>query len=564
MSSTTHSRASIPTSLASNLEKLTGKPYESLESQEATTMNLDETLAEARPIHGFKWFVTCIAIYLTAFLYGLDTTIAADVQPEIIKSFGAVANLPWIGIGFPLGSVAVILPVGYAFGTFQIKTIYLASIVLFEVGSALCGAAPTMQVFIIGRVIAGAGGAGTYLGVLNYLSVFTSIQERNMYNSLIGMVWGLGTILGPIVGGGFAVSSATWRWAFYINLVLAAMMAPAFVLLLPKHQPQPDQDLMWKLRRMDWLGIALIAGVYTTFTLAFNFGGSVWLWHDYRFILTVAVFGAILAGFVVTQTFSITTTPDRRVFPGHFLKSRTMVLVFVTTSALNCALFIGTYYIPLFFQFAHGDSAMMSAVRLLPFICVSITFILLNGALMPRFGYYGLWYVFAGCMTCIGGGLMYGIDSGTSANTIYGYSILVAVGAGSSLQAGYAIVAAKVKPEDVPAAIGFINVAQVGSMVIGLTISGSIFQNVAFANLKTALATMGFQNQEIRDAISGTQSAIFRSGSEDVRQAAVRAIVGAMDGVFLLLVVAGGVTLVAALLMRKERLFVTSPSDSEK
>jgi MFS family permease len=95
----------------------------------------------------------------------------------------------WVGVGFPLGSVAIILPLGYAFGLFELKILYLASIILFEAGSALCGGAPTMDALIVGRVIAGAGGAGMYLGCLNYIGAFTTLRERNLYNSLAGIVW---------------------------------------------------------------------------------------------------------------------------------------------------------------------------------------------------------------------------------------------------------------------------------------------------------------------------------------------------------------------------------------
>lgn len=171
-------------------------------SPKASSLNLvaDEKLSKnepepgpghptSRPIHGWKWIVSCVSIYLTALLYGLDTTITADVQPDIVKSLGAIEKLTWVGVGFPLGSVAIILPLGYAYGLFEVKTLYLASIVVFEVGSAVCGAAPTMDALIVGRVIAGAGGAGMYLGVLNYIGAFTTLRERNMYNALIGFVW---------------------------------------------------------------------------------------------------------------------------------------------------------------------------------------------------------------------------------------------------------------------------------------------------------------------------------------------------------------------------------------
>ena len=271
----------------------------------------------------------------------------------------------------------------------------------------------------------------------------------------------------------------------------------------------------------------------------------------------ISFFGAILITFILTQYLCVFTTKERRVFPGQFLKSRTLVLVFITTSALNATLFVSAYFIPLFFQFAHSDSAIEAAVRLLPFISIAITVILLNGVLMPKFGYYMPWYVVGGVFQIIGGALMHTIDEDTSPSNIYGYSVIAAIGAGSALQAGYSIAAAKVNPHEVPAAIGWVNLSQIGSIVISLTMAGSIFQNLAFSKLQAALTGYGYPDSEIRNAVAGTQSVIFAEGSQEVRRLALGAIIAAMDRVFVLVIAAGAVTLVSALLMKRERLFMS-------
>lgn len=95
---------------------------------------------------------------------GLDTTIAANVQGPILESLGEIEKLAWVGVGFPMGSVAVILLVGALLHHFEVKRLMMASIAIFEVGSAICGAAPTMNIMTLGRVVAGAGGGGMYLG----------------------------------------------------------------------------------------------------------------------------------------------------------------------------------------------------------------------------------------------------------------------------------------------------------------------------------------------------------------------------------------------------------------
>lgn len=508
-----------------------------------------------RPIHGWQWFLVIAAIYSTAFLYGLDTTITADVQPAIIETFGQVGQLTWVGVGFPLGSVATILPIGYAFGIFNIKYFYLLSVIIFGAGSALCGAAPNMNALIVGRVIAGAGGAGMYLGVLNYVAVFTSLRERSLYSGLIGFIWGIGTIVGPVVGGGFASSSATWRWSFYINVVLLGLFAPALIFLAPQFQPRPGVSFLEKLMELDWFGIVLIASIFSLYVVALTFGGIEWAWNDNRFIAVIVVFGVLFITFIITQYFAIFTTKERRIFPGQFLRQRSIVLLYLGTAASASAIFVAVYYIPIFFQFAHNDTAIEASLRLFPFMMVTIFFVMVNGALLPVFGYYMPWYLLGGVFITVGASLMYTVNSETGKSNIYGYSILMAIGAGSIVQAGYSIAVAKVKPHEIQAAIGFINIAQLGSATISLTISGSIFQNVAFSNLEHILAGQEYSQEEIRTVISGTTSIVFQNMTPELKEAALKGIVQAMSKVYILVIASGGLIIISSCFMKMEKLF---------
>lgn len=119
---------------------------------------------QERSIRGVRWFLVCVAIFSANILYGLDTAIVADIQGAISETFDNVSQLGWLGVGFTLGSTVMILPLGKAFSTFDNKWIFIGCLVNFAAASALCGAAPSMNAMIIGRVWAGAGGAGMYLG----------------------------------------------------------------------------------------------------------------------------------------------------------------------------------------------------------------------------------------------------------------------------------------------------------------------------------------------------------------------------------------------------------------
>ncbi|KAK7738524.1 hypothetical protein SLS53_006044 [Cytospora paraplurivora] len=384
---------------------------------------------------GFRWSLICISLYVTCFLYGLDTTIAADVQGSVTDTFGHVEQLSWIGAGFPLGSVCVILLLGALYNTFNIKWVFIITVLLFMAGSALCGGAPTMSALIVGRVIAGAGGSGIYLGSLQYFAVMTTDKERGLYMSFIGVFWGLGAVLGPLIGGAFSISTATWRWAFYINLVIDGTTALALLFYLLPINP-------------------------------------------------------------------------------------------------------------------------LLGVSLLPFIVVAVTVNLVSGSLLHFIKVYKAIFIIAGVFLVAGGGpLVVYLDSSSSTGTIYGLTMLVAVGSGLSMVTGYTVATLTTAPEDAGAGLSLQNMAQIGGQVIALAIAGQIYQSTAFRNLSAVLAGNGFSDQEIRGAVAGVQSTLFGKLDGELRDRAIVAVTGAMKMTFVLVPVAGGVMLIAALCMKREKLF---------
>lgn len=526
------------------------------EKHQTGSQNASALEDDVRKITGAKWVVVCISLYLSALMYGLDTTIAADVQGAVIETFGHVSQLAWVGAAFPLGSVAVILPYGALYTTFNMKWLYIGGIALFQAGSALCGAAPTMNALIVGRVIAGMGGTGIYLGGLNHFSALTTKKERGIYISGIGFVWGIGSILGPVVGGGFSVSSATWRWGFYINLIIGALTAPIYLFYLPSIRPSKGVPVLGRLAKLDFVGFVLSIGFWVAFALVFVSAGTVWKWSDGRTIATVVVFGALFLLYVVQQYFAIFTTTENRSFPGHLLKMRTQVLLYIGTSCSTTSLFVTAYYIPVYFQFVAGDTPLMAAVRLLPFLLVTISVNLAAGWALSRAKYYMPFFLASGIFITLGGALLYAyLEPSTSAGMIYGFTILQAFGTGMTIQLGYAVATLKVQPKDIVNSINLQNVSQIGSTVICLVVAGQVFQSVAISNLTTVLAGQGFGEEEIQNAVSGAQSVLFEHLSDDLKVAAIAAITGAMQKSFILVIVAGALEIVAAMMMKVERLF---------
>ena len=526
------------------------------EKGNSTDNSSDKVGTKQREYRGLRGLFIRSSLFVTCFLYGLDTTITAAVQGDVVKTFGHIDELAWIGAGFPLGSVAVIFLMGYLYNAFNMKWMFVITVALFDIGSALCGAAPSMSALIVGRVIAGAGGTGIYLGSLNYLTALTTPQERGLYTTLIGFFWGVGAVLGPVVGGAFSVSSATWRWAFYLNLVVGAVSAPAYIFSLPPIHPMPGVSIKQRLLDIDIVGFILGSGTWVSFLLALTMAGGQWPWNDGRTIATFVVFGVVLVLYSLQQYFAWFTTPAKRAFPVHILGERTQVLLYIATSAFITALFVSIFYIPLYFQFVHNDSSLTAAVRLLPFVVVAATTSVVSGHFVGRIKVYLLLYLVSSVFLIVGSSLLVvHLTADAQTSVIYGLTVVVAFGCGLSMQKSYSIAPLTPDPANVGPALSLQNVAEIGGQVIALGISGQIFHSVAIRNLSKALAGHGFSRAEITAVLAGAQSSLFSELDENLRAAAVSAITNGLQLTFVLIPIAGGVMLIASLCMKWEKLY---------
>lgn len=329
-----------------------------------------------------------------------------------------------------------------------------------------------------------------------------------------------------------------------------------YLFYLPAIRPYSGGTVRNRLERLDFVGFVLSAGFWVAFALAFIFAGGIWPWTDGRTIATIVVFAIVLMGYAAQQFFCILTTPATRSFPGHLLRSRTQILLYIGTSCCVSSLFVTTYYIPVYFQFVAGDTALMAAVRLLPFLLVTICVNLASGRALSKVKFYMPFYLVSGILMTLGGSLLYVyLRPSTPAGHIYGFTVIIGVGTGLALQLGYAVATLKVPPGDIVNAINMQNVSQIGSTAICLVIGGQVFQSAAVRNLNVILAGQGFGPEEIQNAVSGTQSVLFQQLSDELRSAAIDAITGAMQTAFILVIVAGGLQILAAVSMKRERLF---------
>ncbi|GKU06434.1 major facilitator superfamily transporter [Fusarium langsethiae] len=523
-----------------------------VESQNPTgdgKASFDET--SPRDIHGWRWAIAYAAMLSTTFLFALDNTIVANIQPSIINDFGHLELISWIGTGFALGTMFILLW-GKIYGVFNIKWVYIFNILLFEVGSAVCGAAPNIQALIIGRVIAGIGGSGMYSGTLTYVSVLSNQKEKPAYLAGSTVVWGVGSVVGPVVGGAFAASSATWRWGFYINLPIGAVFAPAYMILFPNWDPNPTLTLAEKFRLVDWINAVIFLAGSACLTVALTFGGVVYSFNSGTIIALWTVTGVLLVAFIVLLKLHPLVSKENRLYPLHFFKQMTLINMQLQVFLASGIILAMTYYVPLYFQFIKGDGALQAGVRLLPLIMFMVAFSMVNGFLMPKYGLIPIWYIVGSALTLIGSALMYTIDENTSNGNVYGYNILVGAGAGCYIVAGFAIVQSLVPTHEIANAVGAMTISQDLGMVLFLAICGSLFHNVAVDKVGKALPSAS--ETEIGNLIAGTSSSAFQALSEADKDLVIPEIASAMKSIWAFFMAAAALSFVCSWPLFKTKL----------
>ncbi|KAI0798852.1 putative MFS drug efflux transporter [Xylaria sp. FL0064] len=489
-----------------------------------------------RNVSGIGWVLVVSSILSTIFLFALDNTVTANVQPSIVGAFHRVDLLPWVSVAYLLGSAAVNLFWGQIYTTFNTKWTYLVCVTVFEAGSALCGGAPNMNAFIVGRVLCGLFGAGMYVGVITLLALTTYEHERAAYFGLVGITWGFGTVLGPIIGGALADAHA-WRFAFYLNLF----------------DPRAGASFKARVSVLDFLGTVLLAGAMVTLLMAISFGGTVYAWSSAKIIALFVVFGVLTILFVLQQVFTVFTTVETRLFPLHFLKMPIMLSQAAVVVASATASFTIIYFIPLFYQLVKNEDALISGVHLLPYVAFMVTVCVGNGILLGKFGYYAPWTLFSGVFIVIGSALLLTVTSHTSPANVYGYAILYGLGVGATIQMPFSIASAKVKPEEGGLAIGYCTFFQFTGPAVALSVANSVFLNESLVQLATYFP--GLARNTILGALFGLNPALL-AGSADVPRSTIEHIlVSTLSRIWAIPLSSGALILVLSLSMKWEKLF---------
>ncbi|KAI8610680.1 major facilitator superfamily domain-containing protein [Chytriomyces sp. MP71] len=314
-------------------------------------------------------------------LSALDQTIVATALKSIFDDLGRQDLSPWLGSSYLMTAA----PLGTLYGKFADifgrKWVFIFAIVVFELGSAMCGAAKTMEFLIAGRAVAGVGGGGIFSLVLIIISDIVSLRDRGKFQGLIGAVFGLASVIAPLIGGTFS-DNVTWRWCFYINLPLGAITLATVIAFL--NFPPPEGTINEKLHRIDGLGAILLFISIICLVTPLQLGGSTWAWNSAQvislFILSV-VFGAI---FVYVEL-KVAKEP---IIPSAIFVNRSVPALLGISLCLGAGFLSGVYYVSLFFQAVFDVTATQAGLAIIPMVIGLVIMSISSGLLVSKYGTY--------------------------------------------------------------------------------------------------------------------------------------------------------------------------------
>lgn len=366
-----------------------------------------------------------LAIYaglmVTLALAALDQTIVATALPRIVGDLGGITQYSWVFTAYMLTSTVTVPLYGKLGDVYGRKNLFLLAIVLFLVGSALCGFAQTMTELVFCRAIQGIGAGGLFPLSLAVIGNIVPPRDRGRWQGLIGAVFASSSIIGPAVGG-FIVDNTSWRWIFFVNLPVGALALVVISLTMPRRAARTAHTI-------DWLGAGVLAAGTGALLLGLVWGGNEYPWASGEVIGVIAAAVALLAVFALVER-----RAAEPILPFDVLRNP-IVAGSVACMALVGMVMFGTIsYVPLFVQGVIGTSATSSGVVLTPMTLGAVCTSILTGQLVSRTGRYR-WNAVLGPVVLTGGMiLLWRMGVGTTNAEAARNMVITGIGVGSMMQ----------------------------------------------------------------------------------------------------------------------------------
>jgi EmrB/QacA subfamily drug resistance transporter len=433
--------------------------------------------APATPRQGVM--VVFTGLMLVMLMAALDQTIVSTALPTIVGDLGGLNHISWVVTAYLLASTAVTPIYGKLGDLYGRKVVLQVALVVFLIGSALCGISQSMTELIVFRAIQGLGGGGLMVSTMAAVGDVVTPRERGRYQGVFGAVFGLASVIGPLLGG-FFTTTLTWRWIFYVNLPIGVLAFGVLAATLPSRREVGAK------RQVDYLGAALLASALIGIVLVCTIGGV-----DYPWISPTTI-GVALGSFALLVAF---TFVERRapepILPPRLFRNRVFTVCSVIGLIVGFALFGSVTYLPLYLQVVKGASPTGSGLQILPLMLGLLITSIGSGQVISRTGHYKVFPIAGTFVMIIGLVLLAQMDASTTRGTASAYMFVLGLGLGMVMQVLVLAVQNAVDYKDLGVATSGATLFRSIGGCIGTAILGSIFSSRLQDNLHHNLVSSG-------------------------------------------------------------------------
>ena len=411
-------------------------------------------------------------LMLGMLLASLDQTIVSTALPTIVKDLGGAMHLAWVVTAYLLASTITTPAWGKLGDMYGRKVLFLTCIVIFLVGSALCGLSQNMTELILFRALQGVGGGGLMVLSQAIIGDVVSPRDRGKYQGAFGAVYGVSSVAGPLLGGYF-VDSLSWHWVFFVNLPIGIIALVVITSVLPRTQVPTHQ-------KIDYAGIIVLAAAASCVVLLSSFGGNTWKWGSPQALGMIALCAALVVVFIFVER-----RAAEPVLPLRMFKNRVFVMASIIGFVVGFSMFGAITYLPMFLQQVLGASPTESGLRMLPMMVGMLLTSMGSGQIISKTGKYKIFPILGCGIFSIG---LFLLSTMTVHTTVFASSIYMFVlgfGLGLVMQVLVLAVQNAVQYRDLGAATsGATFFRSIGSSV-GVSVFGAVFAGQLSGRLAT-------------------------------------------------------------------------------
>ncbi|WQF87717.1 Putative major facilitator superfamily, MFS transporter superfamily [Colletotrichum destructivum] len=470
---------------------------------------------------GIQLGLIVFALFCAVFIVAVSQTVLATAIPTITSVFNSSDDIAWYSTGEQITAVALQLPFGQAYSLFNNKWTFLASMVIYLAGSAVCGSAPTSVALIIGRAIQGIGMAGVFGGSFIVIARITPLRKRSLFAGLFGAAYAIASVIGPIIE--------------LVNLPIGAIVFVVVTFCLPLSLCRTSTELktmspLQLAKKFDLPGTTLLLASLVCLMLALQWGGGEYPWSDARIITVLVVFVVTILPWMALQYFQ----GDDATVPLSIVNQRSVAASNLYLLFLNGAFGVFIFYLPVWFQSVQEDNAESSGLKQLA-LCISTAVgSIVAGGLVMAIGFYNPFVILGSMLVTAGSALLMTIKDDTPLGILIGAQILVGTGVGIGAEQANVAVQTVLPNDKIPKGTSLTLFTRLLGVALSVPIAQSVFQQELSKNLGGSVAAKIYGDggtTQIKDnlqAIFGPGTAEFRSALDKVNSSLTRNFLLAM------------------------------------